>query len=234
MTHSRAAFVFVLAAAALGALSACAQSGGSPAGTQGTAANAGTGRAPESGAAGLGLLQNSQVQKDLSLTDEQRVQILTLGMEVREGRRDVTQRLAEILNPAQFQRLRQIRLQVEGPAAINNPEIAKTLDLTREQRAKLNALQEQIRAKVREASRSVQSLTTEERREKIGGIVRMLDQLRSETTEQAMEILTPRQREIFQELQGPKLDLTPPPPKPAATPAKDKPPEKDKKEDAAK
>ena len=105
-----------------------------------------TGRgAGDTGSAGLRLLTNDRVQKDLHLTDEQRVQILTLSMEVRENRGKIGQRLAEILTPAQLRRLKQIRLQVEGPAALNTPDMVKALDLSPEQCAKLKALQDQVR-----------------------------------------------------------------------------------------
>ena len=76
-----------LTAAILGAFSAYAQPGGSPAGRG----------AGDGDNAGLRLLTNNQVQKDLQLTDEQRVQILTLTMELRENRGMVGQRLTEIL-----------------------------------------------------------------------------------------------------------------------------------------
>ena len=94
--------------------------------------------------AGLRLLTNNQVQKDLQLTDEQRVQILTLTMELRENRGRVGQRLTEILTSAQLRRLKEIRLQVEGPAALNRPDMIKALDLSLVQCAQLRALQDQV------------------------------------------------------------------------------------------
>ena len=41
------------------------------------------------------------------------------------------QQLAEILKPKQLERLKQIRLQMEGANALSNPEVAMALHLPR-------------------------------------------------------------------------------------------------------
>ena len=193
-----------------------------------TATEPGAGRdAADSGIAGLHLLTNSQVQKDLHLTDEQRVQILTLSMEVRENRGMIGQRLAEILTPAQLRRLKQICLQVEGPAGLNTPDMIKALNLSPEQCAKLKALQDQVREKVQELVDETKGLSTEERRAKMPEILAKLDQMRKDITEQAIEVLTPQQREKFEKMQGVKLNLDVPRPRPEAA-AKELPAKGDK------
>jgi len=168
--------------------------------------------------AGLRLLTNNQVQKELQLTDEQRVQILTLTMELRENRGMVGQRLTEILTSAQLRRLKEIRLQVEGPAALNRPDMIKALDLSLVQCAQLRALQDQVRARVQEFVDRTKGMSTEERQAMMPEILVKLEQMRKETTGRAIEVLTPQQREMFEKLQGAKISLDTPPPPPKAAP----------------
>ena len=177
MTRSRAIFAFALTAAMLGA-SLGVRPTGEPARCAGRRHG---GRARHgwslgrTGLAGLRLLTNSEVQMDLRLTDEQRVQILTLSMELRANRETQEQKLADILTPEQLRRLRQIRLQVEGPAALNSPKMVKALNLSPEQCAKLRALQDQVREKVQELVKETKGLSTEERRAKMPEILGKLD-----------------------------------------------------------
>ena len=187
-----------------------------------------TGRgAADTGSAGLRLLTNNQVQKDLHLTDEQRVQVLTLNMELRENRGRIGQKLAEILTPAQLRRLKQICLQVEGPAGLNTPKVIKELDLSPGQCAKLKTLEDQVRQKVQELVAETKGLSTEERRARMPKILGNWSKLRKETTEQAIEVLTPQQREKFEKMQGVKINLDVPPPSPEAA-AKEPPANGDK------
>lgn len=176
--------------------------------------------APESGGRGMGqntsegfdLLRVAKVQSDLQLSEQQKVQILGLSMEMRNARFNMKKKLAEILDPRQLQRLKQIRLQVEGPAAMNSHEVAMDLGLTREQRMDLKILQNQIRVDITIIFQEVRGLTVDERRAKLPEIVRKIQQIRVEKTQQALDILTPKQRKEFEEMQGKKLDLAPPMP----------------------
>ena len=51
--------------------------------------------------------------------------------------------MGAILTPAQRLRLRQIALQSEGPGAFRQPEVVEALELTREQREQIHAIEEQ-------------------------------------------------------------------------------------------
>ena len=118
----------------------------------------------------LGLLRNQQVQQELKLTDQQKQQLEQLGEQWREkmrGLRDlppeerrqkgegmraeVEKQLATILNEQQMKRLKQIALQVEGYAALERPEIADQVGLTKEQRQKIRDILRQAGEKRREA-----------------------------------------------------------------------------------
>jgi Spy/CpxP family protein refolding chaperone len=168
------------------------------------AQSSGSGR--ESGSEGFSLLRVDRVQKDLKLTEEQKVQILALTMEARDPK-TLGKRIGEILTPPQLRRLKQIRLQVEGPAAINSNEVAGNLSLTKEQRQKLKSLQDEVIAKMHEASLALKNLTADERRAKMPQILERMHDFRKEMMERTLDVLTPEQRTKLDKLQGQKLDL---------------------------
>lgn len=161
---------------------------------------------------GFDLLRVAKVQRDLQLNEQQKVQILRLSMEMRKARFNMKKKLGEILDAQQLQRLKQIRLQVEGPAGINSHEVAMALGLTREQRMDLKALQGKIREDITIIFQEVRGLTVDERRAKIPEIVRKIQEIRVTTTQKALDLLTPKQREEFDAMQGKKLNLAPPMP----------------------
>jgi Spy/CpxP family protein refolding chaperone len=142
----------------------------------------------------MGLLQNEQVQKELQLTEEQKQKLQGLGREMRDNRGAMQAKVAEILQPSQVERLKQIRLQVGGPMAVLQPDVAKDIELTDEQRGKIKAIMEQGRAK------AFGDLSPEQRREK-------MQQVRKEHAAKVLEVLTPQQREKLDTLKGPKFDL---------------------------
>jgi Spy/CpxP family protein refolding chaperone len=209
MIRSRAIIAIAMAVAALSAASACAQSE-SPSSGRSRERTSGP---SDAATGGLSLLQIDSVQRDLHLTDEQRVAILQLRMDMRQSAAsNVVKRLNEILTPEQTQRLKQIRLQVEGPAALNSPEVAQALKLTEAQRSKLTSLQNQFRMAVREVFESVRKLTSDERQARRNEIMERLDEARKETVAKSMAVLTPQQCEKLNEMQGKKIDLDAPPP----------------------
>ncbi len=153
---------------------------------------------------GFMLLRLENVQADLQLTAEQKTKLEALGQEPRGGRENRENRekqIAEILKPEQLERLKQIRIQIEpGMALHNNPEVAKALALTDEQKGKLRTLREEAREAMREAFQDGEDLTPQERRAK--GV-----EMRKEMLEKALGVLTPEQREKFEKMQGAKIEL---------------------------
>lgn len=199
-------FLVVLSFVGLGATLAAV-----PASAQSTSEKSGASTDANSGE-GFSLLRIAKVQNDLQLSEQQKVQILSLSMEMRNNRFNMKKKLAEILDPDQLNRLKQIRLQVEGPAGMNSHEVAMALGLTQEQRAGLRALQNQIRADLELLVQEVRGLTIDQRRAKFPEMVRKIQEIRKETTQQALELLTPKQQEMFEKMQGKKLSLDPPMP----------------------
>jgi Spy/CpxP family protein refolding chaperone len=175
------------------------------------------------------LLRNQDVQNDLQLTTDQKDKLRdaaqSMGMGnmrdrmqelrdlapeerqtkmqelMKEMQEKTEKQLAEILQPAQLDRLKEIRLQVMGGAALALPEVAKALNITDEQTEKLKAIQQQVQDKMREA---VQDLSQEERMAKMREIG---PQMRTEALAKVLEVLTPQQKEAFEKLKGKKIDI---------------------------
>jgi serine/threonine protein kinase len=111
----------------------------------------------------LNLLAQKSVQEDLRLSDDQARQVAHLRDKRQEAFRDFQpltpeewrakfdelaaqeMALADLLQPEQATRLRQIALQLRGTEAFSDPEVAKALQLTHEQKERIWALQDETR-----------------------------------------------------------------------------------------
>jgi len=161
----------------------------------------------------VGLLRSPQVQQELKLTDQQKQQLEQLGEQWREkmrGLRDlppeerrqkgegmraeVEKQLATILNEQQMKRLKQIALQVEGYAALERPEIADQVGLTKEQRQKIRDILRQAGEKRREAFQQGQG-------DRQAAFQRMRE-IRQWVDGEIEKLLTAEQKKKWQELIG--------------------------------
>lgn len=158
------------------------------------------------------LLRQEAVQEDLGLTDDQKQQLRRLAAgqqrggdrpnlrdmsqeerrewmaEMRERMEAAEKKMSDILTEEQRTRLKQIRLQVMGPAAVGEPEFAKELGLTDEQREKIGQLRERVR-QAREDGSNDETL-----RERMANAVK--------------DMLTPEQREKLETLRGKPFDTS--------------------------
>jgi Spy/CpxP family protein refolding chaperone len=161
----------------------------------------------------VGLLRSPQVQQELKLTDQQKQQLEQLGEQWREkmrGLRDlppeerrqkvqgmraeVEKQLSQILNEQQMKRLKQIALQVEGYAALERPEIADQVGLTKEQRQKIRDILRQADEKRREAFQQGQG-------DRQAAFQRMRE-IRQWVDGEIEKLLTAEQKKKWQELVG--------------------------------
>jgi Spy/CpxP family protein refolding chaperone len=181
----------------------------------------------EAGGGVFGLLRLEQVQKELKLTDEQKDKLRALHREVLrdmprkpadwqslspeeskalvkkrdEALANARKELPKILKSDQFERLKQIRLQVEGVAALFNPDVANMLGITDEQRVKLDAVRKDMSREGKELwdSRKLGTSHSE--------FTARLDKMRRERDKKILAVLTPQQVEMFKKMQGRKIDL---------------------------
>jgi Spy/CpxP family protein refolding chaperone len=136
----------------------------------------GEGKGGRGGGGGLaGLLQREEVIEELKLTPDQVAKVKEVAQKVRtkheadfsalrdqspseraekmqELNKTVTDEvltgLSETLKPDQVKRIKEIELQTRGPAAFNDPEVAKALNLSDEQKTKIKSINEDLRAEM--------------------------------------------------------------------------------------
>ncbi len=142
-------------------------------------------------------LSEDQVKKVKELSDKQRESFQGLRDLSAEERRDKIQEmtkandkaLAEILKPGQLKRVRQISLQQQGAFALVNPEVAKALNISEEQKDKIR----EIQTKAREESQGLG-------RDEEG--IKKRQEIRKSTNEKVMGVLTAEQKTKLKEMQG--------------------------------
>lgn len=194
------------------ACAALAQSGfGQPRqGRQGQQPGQGFGRMMGASMAGA-LLERSDVQRELNLTEQQRNQIRQMQQSMRMAMQEMRgvppqerrQKMEElrrkndptsVLNESQKKRLREIELQAMGPSAFLTPEVADELKLTQEQRSRLQGIVMQQMQQMREQFQG-------------GGFgqgqgAQILQQMRDQIEKQMLDVLTPAQQQQWQQMQG--------------------------------
>jgi len=179
------------------------------------------------------LLQRSDVQADLALTDDEKVKVQALRPargnrpggggaggagggggqrtpptpeEMAARQADERKSVSEILTPDQLKRLDEIRIQVSGDRAILLAEVQTALGITADQKTKIQDLNE----KYREATQSLMSkmrsgeITREEIGPKFNANTKVLgDELR--------KLLSPAQADKLKELGGKPFKADPEP-----------------------
>src|SRR5206468_4308732 len=73
-----------------------------------------------------------------NLTGEQRQKMASIGTKLSD---EFNPKVKELLSADQFKRLKQIQIQAQGSAALNNPEVASELKLSDDQKKQLTELQ---------------------------------------------------------------------------------------------
>ncbi len=191
---------------------------------------------------GLAPLLVETVQKDLQLTSEQIDKLKDLAKTVREAGREqrtkfrdlspeerqakwrelrstlqgraeeLKKKIEAILTTKQLERLKEIRLQVAGPAAFANPDLRKALNLTDEQKDKIKKIQADLAKQRRDlmpAAGNLRNLKPEERRAKWTELAEKAQKPRQKAIEDILAVLTPEQKTEYQKRLGKKLELKP-------------------------
>ena len=105
--------------------------------------------------------------------------------------------LSEILLPNQMTRLTEIYVQVQGANAVNDPVIAKELDITDSQKEEMA----EVRASMREKMAELREIEDRaEMREK-------MREMNDEASEKVMGVLTKSQTSKLAEMKGDKFDM---------------------------
>jgi Spy/CpxP family protein refolding chaperone len=167
------------------------------------------------GRGGANLFANETVQKDLALTDEQKASIKKINDDFRsslsglsredrrskttELRKGVEEKIDAVLDDKQKARIKEIRLQAQGPGALSTKEVADALKLSDDQVTKIKDLTKSLSDARREAFQGGGGGNSDAREK--------LAKLRTETNEKILALLTSDQKASFEKMQGAKIDL---------------------------
>lgn len=176
----------------------------------------GGGRGGMDRASSMMLLTVKSVQEELKMTEDQVAKVKDAGEKMRasfqglqglseeergkkmaEMRKESEKAIADILKPEQAKRLHQIALQQAGAAAVARPEVAKELNLSDEQKKKIETIQEES-GKETAKLRPQQGATDEERQE----ARKKMTELRTKANEDVMKVLSEEQQAKWKMLCG--------------------------------
>lgn len=173
------------------------------------------------------LQNNSQVQADLGLSEDQIRRLSHSGQLFRTRLQELAQAtdasskaemqrhiwtsrgaIAQLLTPEQLQRLQQIMLQIEGPClAVNDPRFSQDLGLSEIQLQKMTATCRQVVVEMQKVFRPpapgedpCASLRTNRAQ---------IEQIRTEGQARVVAVLSAAQQDNLQQMQGRKLTLDP-------------------------
>lgn len=183
------------------------------------------------------LLRSEQVQKELSVSDDQKTQIERVldesrnqSRELFSGLRDLSQEerrakfeemrtkgrelqekteseLNAILNDTQSKRLEEIYIQFRGIASVLDDKVAAKLDVNDEQKQTIRDLFQAQGEMQREMFSGLRDLPREERQQKMEELREKSEELRAETEKAVKEVLSTAQVEQFQQMQGETIEL---------------------------
>ncbi len=222
MSHKKALFVLVAALAATAVAISTAQ-----------AQERGRGRPRGGDRSSLlRLLGIEEVQKEIKLTEEETAKVKEVvdklrgemreefsalqSVEDRAERREKMTKLGDELDKKarealhgvipreKMMRLYQIRMQVQSAIeSLANRFVAGRLELTDEQKAKLEGISKDIQAKQSELFSKMREAEGDQRSE----IFQKMRELRAQADEKALALLTDAQKKSFEEMKGEKFEL---------------------------
>ena len=185
---------------------------------------------PQRGRGGFGglgqLLDNKDVQKELTLPDDQVEKAKKVATDVREKHKDefdklpqgaegfaermklntqVTEEtlkeLADVLKPEQTKRLKQIQLQMTarfmGPGILLTPDVESALKLSDKQKDDLKTIADDYRKEAQDLRAGGFSAETFQK----------MESLRKESMENAMKLLDDKQKKEWEELNGKAFEV---------------------------
>ncbi len=180
------------------------------------------------------MLRSDAVQKELGVNDEQQAMLADLAMQLQQdafevisGLQDLTpqeqkemmpevmkmiadkgteaqNKVDEILDDSQTERLKELSLQSRGARALEDDEVIAALKITDEQKEELADVREEGSQAMQETFRKLRGGGGDQ-----GDIREKMAELRNKLSEKALAVLAPDQREQFEKMQGAKFDFPP-------------------------
>jgi hypothetical protein len=148
---------------------------------------------PGAGADPAALLRNPSVKKDLKLEDEQLAKLPAAQMKA----------LAEILSPQQLTRLKQITLQLKGPAAFLEKDVQTELKLSAEQVNNITTIQKDANEQRKEAFAMMKEGQFAEAQQK-------MQEITKDTQKKTFGLLNVQQKQQWKRMTGPEFKMEAP------------------------
>jgi hypothetical protein len=165
------------------------------------------------------LASHPDVQTELKMTDVQKTRVTEVNDELRDSRRELwgttfdnwtkaqarmdelnraaTQKVIDVLDPAQRQRLQEISIQQNGPRSLQDPDVVRELGLSDQQKTKLD---EAIAQNTKDFETGFGQGSREEWRERA-------NQLADEADRRFLGVLTDEQKTKLEELKGEPFEV---------------------------
>jgi hypothetical protein len=165
-----------------------------------------------------------EVQTELKLTEDQITKVDEINDQLRDDRRELFQggggggdfaamreemeklnagaaaKLAEVLDAGQQKRLMGLQIQVNGAEMLLDAAVAKELNVTDDQKAKLEEVRDENRQAMMDAREEFQDLSREERREK-------QQEMRAEADKKLLAAISSDQQTQFEALKGDLVEI---------------------------
>jgi len=110
-------------------------------------------------------------------------------------------RLIEVLKDEQYARYKQISLQQMGVDAFDQDEVAKKLELTDDQKSKIDEIQSDMQEQTRAAFQ--EAMDSGDRQ----GLMPKMQEIRSKAKTQALAVLTDDQKKTWEEMTGKEFNM---------------------------
>ncbi|MEX2244139.1 MAG: hypothetical protein WD716_09875 [Fimbriimonadaceae bacterium] len=158
------------------------------------------------------LVRNEQIAKELGLTEDQ---VKKIAAAVPEGMRDMSDEdrakavtkleadVKAVLTPAQNKRVSEIRLQMSGPRALTQPDVAKELGLSEDQVKKIEAALDVPRPEGGGMAPGGEQPSDEERAKRREEAMKA----REAANAKALAVLTPDQQKKWDAMLGKKFEF---------------------------
>ncbi len=125
----------------------------------------------------------------------------------------INEAVEEVLLPQQVERLEEIRLQIQGVAALLTEPVQKALKITAEQKTKFAGVQKETQEKGQELFSGVRELFQGGDREKAQAAMQEIREkmttMQKETNEKILAVLTDGQKKEFEKMKGKPVEISP-------------------------
>jgi hypothetical protein len=155
--------------------------------------------------AGGGMREEWGALRDLP-EDQRAAKMEELRKKAVEREAEMAKKVEAILLPHQMKRLKEIRIQLQGVAALNDAEVVKALGLTEAQQAEITKIRTEAREQGRPA-RPEGEQTQEERRAQMQKMMEQMRTRQQEVEKKLLDVLTADQKAKLEEMKGKKFEL---------------------------